>query len=376
MAITKSETGGIVGQFNLKPDSFNKGQFNTDGHMYPNDLMDPNLYGGNYVIFYISVHADSKLVAKGGSGAFVPPNTLPNRIRSNGAGDLNSAAVKTAVGAAAVGTSLTSGVTSALAGKAGLDLTSKGKAVVDALGGTAFATTALATVGEVNRPMKTMKTAIALHMPSDLVTKYGAQYGEEDMAGMMAAATLGDQLGAALKEAFTAGEGWGGDKALNAGSAVTSYLTAKALNAPGGVGGILSKTAGVAANPKKEQIFRDVDFRSFSFSYQFWPRSAEESANVMNIIRQFKYHMHPEYKDAGHFLWVYPSEFDIKYYTNGSENLNIHRHTSCVLTDMSVSYTPQGVYTSFEDGMPTQINLTLTFKELAQLSKETIAEGY
>jgi hypothetical protein len=86
--------------------------------------------------------------------------------------------------------------------------------------------------------------------------------------------------------------------------------------------------------------------------------------------------MHPEYKDANRFLYVYPSEFDIRYYNNGVENLNIHRHTSCVLTDMNVMYTPQGVYTAFEGGAPSQINVTLTFRELAQLSKETIEDGY
>jgi hypothetical protein len=56
--------------------------------------------------------------------------------------------------------------------------------------------------------------------------------------------------------------------------------------------------------------------------------------------------------------------------------MNIHRHTSCVLTDLSISYSPQGVFTTFDDGMPTQINVQMTFKELATLSKETIKDGY
>jgi hypothetical protein len=109
--------------------------------------------------------------------------------------------------------------------------------------------------------------------------------------------------------------------------------------------------------------------------YQFAPRSIDESNNVKNIIQAFKYHMHPEYKDANNFLFLYPSEFDIEYFHGGVENLNIHRHTSCVLTEMNVNYTPNGNFSTFIEGRPTQINVSLTFKELTVLTKELVAEG-
>ena len=82
--------------------------------------------------------------------------------------------------------------------------------------------------------------------------------------------------------------------------------------------------------------------------------------------------MHPEFKSENAFLYIYPSEFDVTYYKGGTENLNIHRHTSCVLTEVNVNYTPNGVFSTFDNGMPTQITLSLTFKELQLLSKETI----
>jgi hypothetical protein len=120
---------------------------------------------------------------------------------------------------------------------------------------------------------------------------------------------------------------------------------------------------------------KGIDFRTFSFQYQFYPRSAEEARNVQNIIYLFKLHMLPEFKDSGNFLYIYPSEFDIAYYHNHEENLNVHRHTSCVLTEMNVQYTPNGQYSTFEDGTPTQINVDLTFKELGLVTKESIQEG-
>jgi hypothetical protein len=137
----------------------------------------------------------------------------------------------------------------------------------------------------------------------------------------------------------------------------------------------MSAATGLAANPKKEQVFKGVDFRTFSFDYQFFPRSEPEAANVLNIIKQFKYHMHPEFKDANNFLYIYPSEFDISYYQNGEENMNIHRHTSCVLQEMTVNYTPNGAFTTFPNGMPTQINVTLGFRELALLTKDKVEDG-
>ena len=109
--------------------------------------------------------------------------------------------------------------------------------------------------------------------------------------------------------------------------------------------------------------------------YMFAPRNEKEAQNVLGIIQAFKYHMLPEYKGVSNFLFLYPSEFDIVYYHGGDENLNVHRHTSCVLTEMNVNYTPQGVFNTFSNGMPTQIGINMTFKELAIVTKEMVQKG-
>jgi len=139
--------------------------------------------------------------------------------------------------------------------------------------------------------------------------------------------------------------------------------------------GAMSAMTGLAPNPMKEQVFKGMDFRTFTMEYQFSPRSIAESDNVNKIIKALKYHMHPEYKDANNFLFLYPSEFDIEYYHQGQENLNLHRHTSCVLTELNVNYTPNGTFSTFKDGRPTQINVSMTFRELTILTKELISEG-
>ena len=159
------------------------------------------------------------------------------------------------------------------------------------------------------------------------------------------------------------------------GTGAEAAVANKFLGKDAKYGGILSAATGTAANPKKEQVFQGVEFRTFTFEYQFYPRDEFEAANILNIIYEFKYHMHPEFKSELNYVWIYPSEFDIIYYTGGKENLNLHKHTSCVLTDMQVNYTPNGNFSVFDNGMPTQINLSMSFKELQLASKETIGQS-
>ena len=114
-------------------------------------------------------------------------------------------------------------------------------------------------------------------------------------------------------------------------------------------------------------------FRS-TFKYKFLPRSAKEADNVRNIVKEFKLHMHPELSNGGLF-YIYPSTFDIAYYHRGKENTNFHKISTCVLEDLSVDYGGQG-FNTFADGMPTEVNLSLRFRELEVLTKERIDQGY
>lgn len=347
------------------------GEYSTSGLMFPADLMsENNPYGGNYVVFYVNVHEDSVL-AKDGSTSFIDAANVTPRQRGDQAG-VSAGGVATAVGVTGVAAANAAGVAQKAAGAAGADLKKNAAVLGNTVIGAAATGAAIATLGGAKKEYKRQQKAIALYVPGDVSIKYGVSWEAEDMAGVAAIAAGAENLGKAISlNPKSIVEGVGG--AVGAGA---SYLTSKALNTPGGAGAMLSKSTGIAANPKKEQLFKQVDYRTFSFSYDFFPRNSGEARNVQEIIKQFKLHMHPEYKDANHFLYIFPSEFDIFYYQNGRENMNLHRHTSCVLTDLNISYAPQGVFTTFDDGMPTQIKLQLTFKELALLSKETVLDGF
>ena len=327
--------------------------YKVEQHMYPNDLLAAGgQYGGNYVVFYINIAVDSKLAQSLTNSDFVDNITPRDRgdlIAQNlTTGKLFAAQTGLIAGGAIVGEALGVGKVS-------------GTAAVLAEVGAATTTTMAASA---TRAQRRLKTAIAMHVPNQLQIRYGMQWSDEDTGALQMATTASQELLQAVESGSA--KNLGG----TAQAVITNLALSKGPNAAG-----LSAATGMAANPKKEQIFKGVDFRTFQFDYQFFPRSAVEAENVLNIIKTFKYHMHPEFKDNNNFIYIYPSEFDIFYYNNGQENQNIHRHTSCVLTEMSVNYTPNGAFTTFANGMPTQINVTMSFRELALLTKDKIAEG-
>lgn len=343
-------------------------QYNVSGMSYPEDLMDNPAYGQNRVIFYINVSVDSRVLKNGTSDVAVVEGVQRN-MRGNLVGQKITGAQ-----AAAVAT-----VSGAIAGSAlgGLIKTPVGSAIAGAVlggGGTALLTdqanNAEVPEGQLKeptftRPQKRLKAAIALHIPNQLSARYSVGWGEEDTFMFSALTRGGEEIARAL-------ESKGSESRVS--GVAKEVLSAAVVGGATPFGKEQGIAAGLAQNPKKEQAFKNVDFRTFTFEYQFAPKSSDEARNVMNIIRAFKYHMHPEFKSEDAFLYVYPSEFDIAYYKGTQENLHIHRHTSCVLTEMNVNYTPNGVFTTFSDGMPTQINVSLTFKELMLLSKELIEQ--
>lgn len=334
-------------------------QYEVKDYVYPIDLFNTQAYGANYVMFYINVNQDSKIARETADSGFVAGVVRDARGELVGLAERNNVSRGELFGANVV----------ANAG---------GAVIANAfgIGGAGATTAALATAGQAalgassgtsTRAQKRLKTAIAMHVPNQMQIRYGMQWSEEETLLLSGILGVGNEIGAALSGQSNSnlmGEAGG----LAAAAALRSGPNAAANSA----------LTGLAVNPKKEQTFKGINYREFSMEYQFFPRSREEADNVREIIYQFKYHMHPEFKDTSSFLYVYPSEFDIAYFSGGSPNQSLHKHTSCVLTDMAVNYTPNGNFATFDDatGMPVQINLVLSFRELALLTKEKIEKGY
>lgn len=326
-------------------------QYQIGSFSYPVDIMSAQ-YGGNYAMFFINVQSESKLQEISGSNGLAT-NLLTGLATATGlnkasAQDISAKAVGVIQGAIGAGEGA---IVASVFDKIGKKIGNLGAALIGgtvragAVGVIAYET------GGFNQPVKRLKTAIALHMPIALSVNYTVNYEEAD-------------VGLEYRGAQAMGNNTEGTAGAGAAAA--------AMSAAGDASGMISKLTKTAVNPVKEQVFKSVEFRTFTFNYTFAPRSSTESQNCLNIIQQFKFHMHPEFKDEDQFLYIYPSEFDISYYNNNKQNDKIHHHTSCVLTNLSLNYAPQGTYSTFADGTPTQIDMTLTFRELGKLNKENI----
>ena len=312
-----------------------QGKYKVGVHQFPSDLFsNKGQYGGNWVTFYINVSSGSKLIKDG--SVTVTTNDTPS-MRNN------------------VNASGTTVITK--------------NQMIGAVAGAAVA------ISGMNQ-MRRITDTIALTVPNNFSARYNVSYSDEGTAQQANLVGVGAEVVSALKSKSISGL----TKAATA--AVDAIATPLALSTGAAGGDFMSKAAGLAANPKKEQIFKGVEFRTFSFEYTFAPRNEKESKEIADIIRLFKLHMHPEFKDSHGFLFIYPSEFDIYYYHGENENMNLPRHTSCVLTDCNVNYTPNNQFSTFAStngapgGAATQIQLSLTFKELAILTKDQILDGF
>ena len=234
---------------------------------------------------------------------------------------------------------------------------------------------------------------IILQMPSSIQDGNSASYGEskmntlvgaaagavkETMTGVGEAIGNADSLGAAVTGGLEAGKdaltGIKGSEGVLSGAKtlLTNQLTASALGALGGnvsAADLLARSTGQVFNPNMELLFNGPTLRSFRFSFKFTPRNAKEAEQVRLIIRTFKSNMAPKVDQStqisGNSLFIKtPNVFELRYRRGIQDHPFLHRFKQCFLTDVSVNYTGEGVYATYDDSTPISMQMDLTFKEI------------
>jgi len=207
---------------------------------------------------------------------------------------------------------------------------------------------------------------ITLHISEKPVVQYGVNYTNKDIgaiAGILIQASAKTKL-EAIEDAETQAR------------AFAEIAKIPQLKSGGGViTDLLELSSRTKTNPFREVFFESVNYRTFQFNYRFLPKTPQETRKVQKIISIFKQHMHPELSEKKLF-YIYPSEFDIKYYYKDKENNYLHKFARCALTDMVVDYGGDQ-FVTFPDGAPIEIGMSLKFQELEQMTSEGIeANGY
>jgi len=247
----------------------------------------------------------------------------------------------------------------------------------------------------LTRRYKRVKRAISLYVPDSVVFDNRQQYEQ---------ASLIDKLGISGTLAASAAskiQSQSGDLGLGAAAAGGTAAAVLGSIAAGGTAMTLLAGAamlnridrtfvtpaiktglqlmGYAINPVIEVLYTAPQLRKFNFDFVFAPRSRQEADMVWQIIYEFRRHSAPELLLNG-VLFLPPSEFEITFLrkTTGGfvENTNIPRMTTCVLEDVQVDYASSGSFVTFEDGMPVQIRMRLSFVELNLITREAIDKGY
>lgn len=224
---------------------------------------------------------------------------------------------------------------------------------------------------------KTLKR-IALYMPPGIKVGYGAEWGSFDD-------TFGRSLDAAenLQGVYAKGGLSGvwetiaetvGFGAQNLGAAAV----AKKLNLdPRQVTNFLKRREGLALNPNSAMIFDSINFRKFQFDFQLFARTKDESESIRQIIKVFKWAMHPSLNtgDGGSTWLALPHVFDIKLKTPDDKYMfNIQQSA---LTNMDVQYGGTEAMSFFDETKaPVEITMSLEFTELAILTKERVLQNY
>jgi hypothetical protein len=216
---------------------------------------------------------------------------------------------------------------------------------------------------------------VTLPVPSQIGDNNGANYGsgglnflQEEGLDIAKAGTDGDLDGALNKLKGLLNNALGAERDN---SLVTNFFAGKAVNTFGGnldLNQLLVRSRGAIINPNMELLFSGPKLRSFTFAFKFTPRFSKEAEEVRQIIRAFKKHSSP--RNGGNFLNS-PDIFQIRYLGEGGQNHQfLNRFKLCALTNMTVNYTGDGVYATYDDGTPVSSIMTLTFNELTPVYNE------
>ena len=229
--------------------------------------------------------------------------------------------------------------------------------------------------------------AIAIYMPNTIKASYQQSY-EEDTSGIagdlegikgsidrLSNASVGpagqsaNMSAAQIKAALSGASGM----AIRQGKKLVGELVSMA--GAGDPVRFLQKRSGNALNPRNEQFYDSPQFRSFSYSFDFWPRNMDEAKAVADIITIFKYNSSPGLKGDAGAIFEIPNYFKISYMNRGEVNPHLNLISACYCQGVDVDYAPDGEPRFFEDGQPVHTRLSVSFVEDRIITKNDIIEG-
>ena len=220
-------------------------------------------------------------------------------------------------------------------------------------------------------PGKILGTVV-LPVPNNISDTNAVEWGADSMNAFQAAGaaaafqTITGGVDAGLKSAQESLTAIGKDSE-GVKTALGSFFAAAAMQGEGAK--LLSRASGQIVNPNLELLFNAPTLRPFSFTFKLAARSESEGQTILNILRFFKKGMSPQ-RTPGNLFLKSPNTFTIQYMKGTADNPNIGKIKECALQSVTTSYTPEGQYATFSDGVMVSYSLQMTFTELEPIFNE------
>ena len=366
-----------------------KGKASPNLFQFPLDVAgDPGVGNhGHYIIFFINEQANSKLSfsgkSKSGSKTIKKEQAnreIPNFIKKNFGGKTGYQKQKNVEGEDQL---ISKGTPDGKPLSQGFNLLDRTRKDL----GTEQATKEEIEGGQVvkiERPAtRRLDTAIAMYMPSSVQVTYGTKYVDDAIGGLAAAAAsiykgvkAGESPGEALIEQLPNIADDFKKKGLNV---VTGIIDG--LGITSGSREAIEISTGAVVADRMELAFKNVDRRSFQYTFKMIPKNSREADEIRKIVFAFKSNMLPEMLNGrDRDTMTVPNTFNIQYMYKGKENDYVHRISECFLDNVGVTYGGDR-YKTFEphadDGAPpVETAITLSFKEIEIITRERVFEGY
>ena len=258
------------------------------------------------------------------------------------------------------------------------------------------------------------KGKILLPIPDNVSYTDGPQWSDQSVGAL-------GRFGAQAIQEMMSGDPSGATDAIRAAAEAGKVDVVKRLLQRIGVdpNALSQNIAGKIANPYLQQVFQGVGMRQFDFNWKLVPRNEGEQKSIHNIISALRRNVLPGFSDdfsegvgrdvnaIGNLLqadlaattnangeaitggfagrpevdrWLtLPNIFNLKWKYQGSEIDSLPRLKQCVCKNISVQYTPDGVWaTRMMDGTPQPIayNLTMSFGEMSIITNSDVADGF
>jgi hypothetical protein len=348
---------------------------------YPRDVT-MDMQNGHYMLFYINVQNKTKFLYESADPSLSKIGELVTTSKPAGPGSERDFGVTSETNFVSYGDTDAS-YRANIINKGGKGSITRGDVVNLKKG-----RKAMAGFSSVMPTTTRITDSIALYMPADVKDTTSASYNGAEMGVLGLAAASGGKFiqdfqsqdfASAVKNLAGSAKGLVEEAVLKIGGGLASAATLGTISSED-ITGLANKAFGRATNPYMEVLFDKVGMRSFSYSFTFSPRNADETNDVQTIIKMFRFHMLPELKGTNQRYMTLPSTFDIHYMyqfntETANENQFYNKIATCVLNNVTVDYTPDGVK-SFASGAPTQIKMSLSFDETEMLTKQHVDKGY